>query len=164
MTAASGPIGGVVPVSKRVMNLAHLVRQAARRQPRGIGLVWGDATWTWSEFDRRINAMASALSARGVIKGDRVLVQSKNCNQLFESMFACFRLGAIWVPTNFRQTPEEVAHLGQASGATAMICHGDFPDHAAAARAAGPGIRFVVTIGEADFGDDYDDLVRQHDA
>src|SRR3954465_12746678 len=95
---------------------------------------------------RRLPTLAAALAAKGVTKGDRVLVQSKNGNQMFESMFACFRLGAVWVPTNFRQTPGEVAHLGQASGASAMICHGDFPEHAAAARAA-TDIRFVVSIG-----------------
>ena len=113
------PAGGVAPVSKRVMNLSHFLRQSARRYRDEIGFVWGDATWTWAELDRRVDAMAAALAARGVKKGDRVLVQSKNCNQLFESMFACFRLGAVWVPTNFRQTPGEVAYLGQASGASA---------------------------------------------
>ena len=106
--------------------------------------------------------MAAALAARGVKKGDRVLVQSKNCNQLFESMFACFRLGAVWVPTNFRQTPGEVAFLGQASGASAMICHSDFPEHVTAAREAAPGIGFVVSIGPSEFGEDYDALVEQH--
>ena len=70
--------------------------------------------------------MAAALAARGVSKGDRVLVQSKNCNQMFELMFACFRLGAVWVPTNFRLTPEEVAYLAKASGASAMICDANF--------------------------------------
>ncbi|WP_431017102.1 acyl-CoA synthetase [Bradyrhizobium pachyrhizi] len=163
MTNGSAPYGGVAPVSKRVMNLAHLVRQAARSQPAGIGLVWGEASWTWSELDRRIAAMAAALSAGGVGKGDRVLVQSKNCNQMFESMFACFRVGAVWVPTNFRQAQEEVACLGRASGAAAMICHSDFPDHAAAARAAAPSIRFAVSIGASSFGEDYDELVRRHE-
>jgi acyl-CoA synthetase (AMP-forming)/AMP-acid ligase II len=162
MTAsASDPKGGVAPVSRRVMNLSHFVRQAARRHGQEIGLAWGDATWTWAEIDRRVDAMATALAAKGVAKGDRVLVQSKNGNQMFESMFACFRLGAVWVPTNFRQTPGEVAYLGQASGASAMICHGDFPEHAAAARAA-TDIRFVVSIGPSAFGEDYEALVEQH--
>ena len=76
--------GGVAPVSKRVMNLSHFLRQSARRYRDEIGFVWGDATWTWAELDRRVDAMAAALAARGVKKGDRVLVQSKNCNQLFE--------------------------------------------------------------------------------
>ena len=96
--------GGVTPASKRVMNLAHFLRQTARRYAGEIAFVWGERTWTWAQLDQRVDAMALALAARGVGKGDRVLVQSKNCNQLFEIMFACFRLGAVWVPTNFRLT------------------------------------------------------------
>ena len=127
-----------------------------------IGFVWGERTWTWSELDRRVDAMAAALAAKGIRKGDRVLVQSKNCNQMFESMFACFRLGAVWVPTNFRQTPDEVAYLAQASGASGMICHSDFPEHAATVRQAAPAIRFVISIGRSSFGEDYDALVEDH--
>jgi len=156
------PKGGVVPCSRRVMNLSHMLRQAARRFPGEVGFVWGDVTWTWAELDSRVDAMAAALAARGVIKGDRVLVQSKNCNQMFESMFACFRLGAVWVPTNFRQTPEEVAYLAQASGASLMLCHADFPDHARAAQGAASALRAVIAIEPPVGEDSYDDLVAQH--
>ena len=156
------PAGGVAPVSRRVMNLSHFLRQAARRYGGEIGFVRGEDTWTWAELDQRVDAMAAALAARGVKKGDRILVQSKNGNQMFESMFACFRLGAVWVPTNYRQTPGEVAYLAQSSGASAMICHCDFPEYVAAAREAAPAILFVVSIGTAEFGEDYDALVAQH--
>jgi len=164
MTAGltQAPRGGVVPATKRVMNLAHFLRQAARRHGGEIGFVWGSKTWTWAELDARVDAMAAALAANGVLKGDRVLVQSKNCNQMFESMFACFRLGAVWVPTNFRQTPSEVAYLAEASGTTAMICQGDFPDHVAAVLKAAPAINFIVSIGASSFGEDYDALVAAH--
>jgi acyl-CoA synthetase (AMP-forming)/AMP-acid ligase II len=144
------------------MNLSHFLRQAARRYGGEIGFVRGEETWTWADLDRRVDAMAAALAARGVRKGDRILVQSKNGNQMFESMFACFRIGAVWVPTNYRQTPGEVAYLAQSSGASAMICHCDFPEHVAAAREAAPDIRFVVSIGASEFGEDYDALVAQH--
>ena len=158
----TAPKGGVAPMSKRVMNLSHMMRQCARRYGAEPGLAWGDAVWSWAELDRRVDAIAAGLATRGVTKGDRVLVQSKNCNQMFETMFACFRLGAVYVPTNFRQTADEVAFLAQASGASAMICQCDFPDHEAAARAAAP-IRFVIAIGAAGFGEDYDDVVARHD-
>jgi acyl-CoA synthetase (AMP-forming)/AMP-acid ligase II len=144
------------------MNLSHLVRQAARRYPDEMGFVWGEDTWTWEMLDRRVDAMATALAARGIVKGDRILVQSKNCNQMFEAMFACFRIGAIWVPTNFRQTPGEVAYLAKASGAAGMICHADFPDHAHEARKAAPTIRFVVSIGGSADEDEYDAIVARH--
>jgi acyl-CoA synthetase (AMP-forming)/AMP-acid ligase II len=144
------------------MNLANFLYQAARRHRNEIGFVWGGTTWTWGDLARRVDAMAAALAAKGIGKGDRVLVQSKNCNQMFESMFACFQLGAIWVPANFRQTPDEVAYLAQSSGASALICHRDFPAHVAGVREAAPGIRFVISIGSSEFGEDYDALVVRY--
>lgn len=164
MTAGpAAPRGGVAPCSKRVMNLAQFLRQSARRHKDEIGLAWGDASWTWGQIDRRVDAIAAALAARGIGKGDRVLVQARNCNQLFESMFACFRLGAVWVPTNFRLTPDEVAYLARASGAAAMICGADFSGSAKAVREAAPSIRFALAIGSADFGESYDALVARHE-
>ena len=161
-TSTRIPAGGVGPVSKRVMNLANFLHQAARRHRNEIGFVWGGATWTWGDLARRVDAMAAALIAKGIGKGDRVLVQSKNCNQMFESMFACFQLGAIWVPANFRQTPDEVAYLAQSSGASALICHRDFPEHVAAVRETAPGIRSVISIGSSEFGEEYDALVARY--
>ena len=141
------------------MNLSHFLRQCARRHGDEIGFVWGEASWTWAELDRRVDALVVALAKRGVTKGLRILVQSRNCNQMVEAMFACFRLGAVYVPTNFRQTPDEVASLARTSGAFAMICHADFPDHAAAV----PDMAFVLSIGASDFGFDLDDVVAAHD-
>lgn len=159
VTPAAAPEGGVARSSRRVMNLSHFLRQAARRLPQHIAFVEAGRTVTWAEMDARVDAMAAELAARGIAKGDRILVQSKNCLEMFESMFAAFRLGAVWVPTNFRQTPSEVAYLASASGATAMICHRDFPEHVAAAKAEAPAISTVIAIGAAGFGPDYDALV-----
>ena len=147
----------MTPASTRVMNLAHFVTQAARRQPDGLALIWADRRWTWAEMDARIDAMAAHLQSRGVGKGERILVQSQNCNQMFEAMFACFRIGAVYVPTNFRQTAEEVAGLAQTAGIAGMICNAAFPDHAAAV-----GAPWVIAIGAAEFGPDYDALVAEN--
>ncbi|WP_449409795.1 acyl-CoA synthetase [Methylobacterium komagatae] len=159
---AAAPRGGVAPCTRRVMNLAHTLRKNGRRLRDGLGLVQAGRSWTWADLDARVDAMAAALAQRGVVKGDRVLVQSRNGNQLFESMFVCFRLGAVWVPTNYRQTPAEVAYLAKASGARALICGNVFPEHAAAIRAECPVIDIVVEIGGESFGEDYDRLVAEY--
>ncbi len=143
--------------SHRVMNLAHMLRQAARRHPGDVGLVWGDRRWTWSEIDGRVDALAHVLAECGITKGDRVLVQSRNSHQLVETMFACFRLGAVWVPTNFRQTPDEVAYLARSSGAQLMLCGANFPDHAAAS-----GIANTIIIDTDGGNGDYEALVASH--
>jgi fatty-acyl-CoA synthase len=140
-------------MSRRVMNLAHFVTQNARRHGDRAGLIWGGRSWSWREIDARVSRLAAALAARGVVKGDRILVHSKNCDEMFWSMFAAFRLGAVWVPTNFRLMPDEVAYLATASGAKAFLCHGDFPDHAAAVQAASPALAFMWRIGEGALGE-----------
>ncbi len=145
--------GGATRMSRRMMNLAHFLTQNARRHGERVGFIWGDRSWTWREIDTAVSALAAALAARGIVKGDRILVHSKNCDEMFWSMFAAFRLGAVWVPTNFRLMPDEVAYLATASGARALLCHGDFPDHAAAVKAASPAIAFTWRIGEGTLGE-----------
>ena len=98
-----------LPVSRRVMNLANFLSQVARRLPDAVGMAEGDEAWTWREIDARVSALAAALAAQGVAKGDRVLAHSKNGREMVEAMYATFRLGAVWVPTNWRITPADLA-------------------------------------------------------
>jgi fatty-acyl-CoA synthase len=140
-------------MSRRVMNLAHLLTQNARRHGDRVGFIWGDRSRTWREINHLVSALAAALAARGIARGDRILVHSRNCDEMFWSMFAAFRLGAVWVPTNFRLMPDEVAWLATASGAKAFLCHGDFPDHAAAVEASSPALAFTWRIGEGAIGE-----------
>lgn len=127
---------GITPFSTRVMNLSHLLTESARRLGDAPGLIWGDAQWSWAEIEARAGAFAQALvQDYGIQKGDRVLVQSSNCNQMFEAMFACWRVGAVWVPANFRLSPEDLGYLAHSSGARLLLCGAQFPDHAAACAA-----------------------------
>uniref|UniRef100_A0A9E7ZG35 Acyl-CoA synthetase n=1 Tax=Bosea sp. NBC_00436 TaxID=2969620 RepID=A0A9E7ZG35_9HYPH len=153
-SAKPAPTGGVVPMTRRVMNLAHIATQNARRLPAHPAFIWGEKTLDWAEIDAQVSGLAAGLRARGIGKGDRLLVHSKNCDAMFVSMFATFRLGAVWVPTNFRLLPDEVAYLATASGAKGFLCHGDFPEHAAAVAAASPAPEFIWRIGAGTFGED----------
>lgn len=145
--ATEHPQGGVARMSWRVMNMASMLWQNARRFPGAAGLIWRDQQYSWQEIDRRVSALASALKAQGIGKGDRIFVHSKNCPEMFWSMFAAFRLGAIWVPTNFRLMPDELIYLATFSGARAFLCHVDFPQHAAVVKANAPDINFIWSIG-----------------
>jgi fatty-acyl-CoA synthase len=153
---------GMAPQSTRVMNLSQFLTQSARRYPDEIGFVWGDATWTWARLEARVAAMAHALLHEfGVRKGDRILIQAANGNQMFESMFACFRVGAVWVPANYRQSADEVAYLAASSQARGMICGAGFADHARASRDAA-ALDFIISIGASEFGEDYDAIVARN--
>lgn len=150
-------------------NLARLLTHTARLFPERPALIHGDRTWTWREIDQRVDALVAALTALGVRQGDRILLQSRNNVQVFESCWAAFRMGCVWVPTNFRLTPAEVAYLGSSSGAAAMIVEDVFAGHAEAVRAESTALRQVLWVGEvpaarqgsgADHG--YEALLARH--
>jgi acyl-CoA synthetase (AMP-forming)/AMP-acid ligase II len=146
------------------MNLGHLLTQTARLFPDRPALIQqGGRTWNWGEMAQRVTAMTAALRVLGLRKGDRILVQSRNNIQMFESCWVAFGLGCVWVPTNFRLTPPEVAYLGASSGASAMIVEDLFSAHTDAVRAASPALKHVIAIGQARAGESsYEDLVREH--
>lgn len=133
-------------MTSSVMNLGRLLTHAALRYPARLGLVWRGRSWSWREIDERVNALAVALAARGVGKGDAVLLLARNSNQLFESLWATFKLGAIWVPCNYRLTAPEVAYMVASSGAKAMISDADFKEQRAAVDAAETAVRHHVLI------------------
>jgi acyl-CoA synthetase (AMP-forming)/AMP-acid ligase II len=126
-------------------------------------LIQEDQSWSWSEIDARVDAMVAALRAKGVGKGDRILVQSRNTLQLFETCWVAFRLGCVWVPTNFRLTPPEVAYLGSSSGARVMVYEAAFAGHVDAVRQASGHLEHVVCIGTPrDNEYSYEELVFRH--
>jgi len=133
----------------KVMNLGRLLTQSSARWPDRAGLVQGDRVWSWAELDRRTDAVVAGLRRRGIGQGDRVMIHARNGNVLFESLWAAFKLGAVWVPTNFRLTPPEVAYLAEASGAKAMIYDRGFEAHADAALGVQPALGLILSIGGA---------------
>lgn len=144
-------------------NLAKLLRNTARLHPEKNAVIHGERILTWAEIDKRVDAMVRALGVLGVKKGDRILVQSANCVEMFESCWVAFRSGCVWVPTNFRLTPPEVAYLGKSSGATVMIADAQFAEHISAVRYENINLRHVIVIGQAEPTEySYERLVSRH--
>jgi fatty-acyl-CoA synthase len=76
-----------------------------------------------------------------------VLLHARNSNAVLETMFSSWMLGAVWVPTNFRLTPPEIAYLAKSSGAAVHIFDPIYPEHQAAAKSENPACRLEILIG-----------------
>lgn len=149
--------------SNRVQNLAHFLTRNAQRWPDRAALVWDDKTWSWQKLDQRVSALSTGLQKDfGIRKGDRVLVQAQNSNQMVEIMLAAFRLGAIWVPCNFRQAPGETAYAAEKSKADIFLCDAEFEAQAMAVKTARPDLAGVVSIGSSSFGQSYEPLIAKY--
>ena len=66
---------------------------------------------TYRALFARTSATAAALLELGVRAGDRVAVLAKNRVEHIELMFACARLGALFLPMNWRLAEPELAFI-----------------------------------------------------
>ena len=80
---------------------------------------------TYRAWDRRIGSVATALQDRfGIGSGDRVAVLAMNSTDMFDIQFACWRIGAIFVPLNWRLADPELAAI-MADCEPALLVFGD---------------------------------------
>ena len=142
------------------MNLGRLFSDTARLYPTQDALVQGDQRWTWRELDDRVNASAQGLRSLALDKGDRLLLLSANCPQMFETMWATFKAGLVLVPCNFRLTPPEIVYIAENCGARAIVYGPGFHEHVDAARQTGSAIDHIVALAEPRAGEvGYEDLL-----
>lgn len=87
----------------------HAVRRADALAAVDLG---SGRRLTYREFHARIDAVAVWLAeAFAVGAGDRVAVLAQGSTDVFEAQFACSRLGAIFVPLNFRLAAPELTAI-----------------------------------------------------
>lgn len=90
----------------------HVAVQA-RLQPERVAAVElaGGRRWTYAELDLAIARAAGVLRRRGISEGERLAVLARNRVLLAVLHMACARLGAMFVPLNWRLSSGEIAAL-----------------------------------------------------
>ncbi len=93
------------------VNASWWVQRWSELQPDKPAVLFEEREISYSELHRRANRTAFWLQSSGIEKGDRVAVLLENCPEFIELYLACARLGAIFVPLNFRLMPTEIDYL-----------------------------------------------------
>ncbi|HKN27648.1 MAG TPA: long-chain fatty acid--CoA ligase [Roseiarcus sp.] len=107
------------------IGLADWFRQRALRSPERLALRFEGRDWTYAEMQQAVEDCAARLAALGIAKGDRVAFLGFNQPMFFFVMFAAARIGAIFVPLNFRLTGPELAFMIEDCAASALIVDAD---------------------------------------
>jgi malonyl-CoA/methylmalonyl-CoA synthetase len=91
---------------------AGWIERAARAHPRRLFLkTLAGRQYSYESLREESGRFASALMERGVVPGDRVAVQVEKCAEAVFLYVACLRIGAVFVPVNVANTPNEVEHF-----------------------------------------------------
>jgi acyl-CoA synthetase (AMP-forming)/AMP-acid ligase II len=93
------------------MIISEFLDLSALLVPERTAIVFEGRRYGYAELKERVNRLADALSRLGLKKGDRAAILEVNCNQYVEACFATVKLGAIFVPLNFRVRQDELVYL-----------------------------------------------------
>ena len=88
-------------------------------------------TMTWAGLDQRVGRLSRVLADLGVDKGDRIALVAENDPRVFEVQFAAMRLGALFVPLNWRLTVHEMAEICLDAEPTVLVHDSAWSDAAA---------------------------------
>lgn len=86
--------------------IARLKQMAA--DPRRVWLVGGP---TYGELLAQTGRLANTLTALGLTKGDRLLLQVEKCEAVLSLYLACLRVGVVFLPVNPGYTVAETEHF-----------------------------------------------------
>lgn len=109
--------------------IAHHARYAPDRH--ALHDLTSDRRFSYREMDQRVSRAAHYLrDGLNIAPGDRVAVLSPNDSDVFEIQFACRRLGAIFLPLNWRLAGPELEYICGDAAPAALLYGTEFTDMA----------------------------------
>jgi len=116
-----------------------------------VDVARGDAgRYTYRTMNARAEALAGWLrDVAGVRRGDRVGLVAHNGVEYLDAFFACGKLGALFVPFNWRLHAQELTELVRDTGPRVLLFSDEFSNGIAAVhRQVGDTLRLVHLEGE----------------
>lgn len=140
----------------------------ARRTPQKIALMDADCTKkiSYAELDSRVQNLSTALQHLYALQpGDRVMVLARTGPEAFEIQFACARIGAIFVPVNWRLTIPELRVIVEDAEPSLIVCEQEFEAQArTVASSANIPMVLINVPGVPHEPHTYEYMVRKFDA
>ncbi|MBY0399859.1 acyl--CoA ligase, partial [Myxococcota bacterium] len=131
-------------------DIPWLVAHWAKNKADHPFLVWepksgAGRTWTYAEFEREVADIAAGLAARGVVKGDKILIHAENCPEAVLTWYACARLGAVGVTTNTRSAGAEIDYFADHTHCVGGVTQ---PQFAKVVKENAKKLRFLVVTDD----------------
>ena len=135
--------------------------------PGRIAVVHGTRQFTWAQTRERSRRLASALSARGVRRGDTVSVVAANTPEMLEAHFGVPMTGAVLNTINTRLDAATIAYILDHAQAKVLITDREFSPAVTEALGLCDGRPLVIDIDDPQYegpgdrvGDEgYEDLI-----
>lgn len=102
----------------------HLGADGASAHRPALWIVEQDGSerqWTYAELSRRSDQVANWLRSRGVVRGDRIVLMLGNQVELWETLLAAMKLGAVVIPATTLLAEADLVDRVERGGARHVV-------------------------------------------
>lgn len=143
------------------MTIAQLLNERAQELGEKTFLLCEGEELTYAHVNEHARRVAGNLAARGIAKGDKIVLLMGNCIEFVYLFLGAGRIGAVVVPVNPMLKPSELAHIVNNSDAETIITIPEFGPLLEQASALFPRVsRFFLVGGAHDGAESFDVLVH----
>jgi acyl-CoA synthetase (AMP-forming)/AMP-acid ligase II len=134
-------------------NLADLFENAVDNFGDREYLVCEGKRRTYAEMEERANRLAHHLAANGVGPGDHVGIYAYNSVEWVETLWAVFKLRAVWVNINYRYVEDELRYLFDNADLKALVFQREFAPRVAGVRDEMPMLKHTIVVDDGSGAD-----------
>jgi acyl-CoA synthetase (AMP-forming)/AMP-acid ligase II len=129
-------------------NLADLFENAVDHFADREYVVAGGKRCSYAEMEARANRLAHHLQANGIQPGDHVGIYAYNSIEWVETIWAVFKIRAVWININFRYVEDELSYIFDNADLRALVVAREFCPRVAAVRDSLGMLEHVVEIDD----------------
>ena len=111
-----------------MLNIAANLQRTAQYSPAKLAIQFMDKSINYAQLNGAANQIANGLRAKGIGKGDKVVLACPNLPFFPMVYYAILKLGAVVVPINVLLKSGEIAYHLTDSEAKAFLCFEGMPD------------------------------------
>ena len=128
----------------KTFDISSWVTDRAIEAPQKAAIRFEGQETTYAELENRIAQISGCFTGLLNIRpGDRVSFLGQNCPEILELLFACARVGAIFVPLNARMTTEQLRFFLQNAKPRCLFADAEFLKSAKACLQDSPDIKLI---------------------
>ena len=125
------------------------MRPAPCRLPDKVALIVGDTRLTYRALNEAATRLAAALEARGVARGDRVVIFTDNCWEAVVSLFGVMKAGGVFCMVNPSTKADKLRFIINDCRPGAVVTMGNLLPVAREAAASVSSVPTFIVAGES---------------
>jgi long-chain acyl-CoA synthetase len=126
------------------VRVEEFLRESAQRFPDKVALVCGEQRLTFAQLEARAAALSASLRARGVVRGDRVVLLLENSPETVIGLFGVLGAGGVFSVVNPGTKLDKLAYILNNCTAKAILTESRLAPLATEAAKGAPSVAFTL--------------------